>query len=255
MADNIHLGVRNRSTGESYVTACILPVLIGRRAGADIQVMLDGGNKRISREHGIIELGRGGLLYRDQSGNGSQVDGREVRGSRVALQAGFQLQIDSYTITEVKGGSLVVLSTDLRLNEMQRLELLPGRGIGVAASGRRADLIDLNRWDTWDRAIVGRFELAQTVPVFEQSDGGQPVTRNNARLTLDRTRLSPLDVLKTGETRIELFHFHTRHIVCGFDRCQLLNPPPLAANCRHCGHDLANAGSQSRFLAATSNGS
>ena len=146
MADNIHLGVRNRSTGESYVTACTLPVLIGRRAGADIQIMLDGSNKRISREHGIIELGRGGLLYRDQSGNGSQVDGREVRGSRVALQAGFQLQIDGYTITEVKGGSLVVLSTDFRLNELQRLELLPGRGIGVTASGRRADLIDLNRW-------------------------------------------------------------------------------------------------------------
>ena len=59
---------------------------------------------------------------------------------------------------------------------------------------------------------------------------------------------SHLDVIEIDNRRFEVLHPGEHRIVCGFDHCHLLNPPPLEANCRFCGRHLANAGGFSRIL-------
>ena len=74
------------------------------------------------------------------------------------------------------------------------------------------------------------------------------VTKNKSPVTQARTPLVSLDVIEIDGTRLEVLHPHENRIVCGYDRCHLLNPPPLEANCRFCGHHLANSGGFSRIL-------
>jgi len=250
MQEKIYLGVKDHDTGEYYVTSCTLPVQIGRQHDVNNQILLRHDNRRVSRIHGMIERTARGFVYTDSSGNGSRVSGLVVRDSRVALSPVFQIEIENYTVSRVDNlMPFVVLSTDERLSERQRLEILPGRGIGVTDTGRGMDLIDLNRWTEWDKSIVGHFETVEQRPYWVTfGDAAYAVIRNKSPISQDRTPLESLDVLKIGSTRFEILHPHEQRIVCGYEKCNLLNRPPLEANCRHCGRHLGNTGGFSRVL-------
>ncbi|MGE0698151.1 MAG: FHA domain-containing protein [Hyphomicrobiaceae bacterium] len=269
MDEKIYLGVRNHDTGDYYVAACTFPVQIGRQHDMRNQVLLDPKYRTISRVHGTIEQTSRGFVYTDSSTSGSRVGGLVVRGSRVALSPGFTIDIENYTITKVEQAPFVILATTATLLETQRFEVMPGRGVGVAESaairrrypdrqpavdlpGVALEMLDLNRWTNWEIATVGRFEFSDANPVWVTT--GRPslqVNRNKAPIPAgqERTPLAVLDVVEVGTMRFEVLHPHeARGIVCGYERCHLLNPPPLEANCRFCGRHLANAGGFSRIL-------
>ena len=266
MQEKLYLGVRNHTTGDYFVAACSLPAQIGKQHDVNNQVLLDPKYRTISRIHGMIERTSRGFVYTDSSANGSRVGGLVVRDSRVALAPTFQIEIENYTIARVEAQPFVVLSTNAALRELQTFELLPGRGIGVgslralrrASPQRQAtvderdaahELVDFNRWTEWGMPVLGRFEVTDNQPVWvANDDGGDAVRKNKAPITQERTPLVSLDVIEIEGTRIEILHPHESRIVCGYDRCHLLNPPPLEANCRFCGHHLANSGGFSRLL-------
>jgi hypothetical protein len=232
------------------------------------QVLLDPRYRTISRIHGIIERTSRGFVYTDSSTSGSRVGGLVVRASRVALPLNFEIEIENYTIARVDISPLVILSTTAKLDEVQRFDLLPGRGIGVAEidailrrypdrrpavpkSGVTLELLDLNRWTDWEIDTVGRFELTDNRPVWVSSDRARITPRRNKSpvpKAQERTQLAALDVIELGPMRFEVLHPQEPRVVCGYERCHLLNPPPLEANCRFCGRHLANAGGFSRLL-------
>ena len=266
MQEKLYLGVKNHATGDYFVAACSLPAQIGKQHDVNNQVLLDPKYRTISRIHGMIERTTRGFVYTDSSANGSRVGGLVVRDSRVALSSSFQIEIENYTISRVETHPFVVLSTNAELKELQSLELLPGRGFGlgeVRALNRKSphrisnvdagtathELLDLNRWTEWDMPLVGRLEVADQQPVWVASDlPGLTVRKNKSPVTQARTPLVALDVIEIDGTRLEILTQHESRIVCGNDRCHLLNPPPLEANCRFCGHHLANSGGFSRLL-------
>jgi hypothetical protein len=235
------------------------------------QVLLDPQYRTISRIHGMIERTQRGFVYTDSSASGSRIGGLVVRDSRVALAPTFHIEIENYTISRVDMTPYVIFSTTDKLDEVQTFEVLPGRGVGVAeidmvedvrrrypgskpvvrVAGATLELIDLNRWTEWDIETLGRFEAGDQGPVWLPR--GQPkaaVRRNKSPIPpqQQRTVLAALDVLEMGPMRFEILHPHEPRVVCGYERCHLLNPPPLEANCRFCGRHLANAGGFSRIL-------
>lgn len=268
MQEKVYLGIKNHDTGDYYVTACTLPAQIGRQHDMHNQVLLDPQYRTISRIHGMIERTSRGFVYTDSSTSGSRVGGLVVRDSRVALAPSFHIDIENYTISRVDITPFVIFSTTAKLVELQSMEVLPGRGVGVAdhaaiklrhpgrkpivdVPGANFELIDLNRWTEWDIKAVGRFELSDQQPVWVQGTGAQvPVLRNKSPIQpqQERTPLVALDVIEIGTLRFEILHPHEPRMVCGYERCHLLNPPPLEANCRFCGRHLANAGGFSRIL-------
>lgn len=250
MQEKIYLGVKDHDSGDYYVAACTLPVQIGRQHDVNNQILLRHDNRRVSRIHGMIEKTARGFVYTDSSGNGSRVGGLVVRDSRVALSPVFQIEIESYTISRVDLMPFIVLSTDEHASiERQRLEILPGRGIGVIDTGRGMDMVDLNRWTEWDKPLLGHFEVGEQQPYWvTQSIGAVSMVRNKSPISQERTGLESLDVLKVDKTRFEILHPHEQRIVCGYDKCHLLNKPPLEANCKHCGRHLGNTGGFSRIL-------
>ena len=266
MQEKLYVGVKNHATGEFFVAACSLPAQIGKQHDVNNQVLLDPKYRTISRIHGMIERTTRGFVYTDSSANGTRVGGLVVRDSRVALSPTFQIEIENYTISRADAHPFVVLSTNAKLKELQTLELLPGRGLGlgevnalnrksphrisnVAAGDAVHELIDLNRWTEWDMPIAGRLEVVDQQAVWVASDDTAVTARKNkSPITQARTPLVPLDVIEVEGTRLEILTKQESRIVCGNDRCHLLNPPPLEANCRFCGHHLANSGGFSRLL-------
>lgn len=268
MQEKVYLGIKNHDTGDYYVAACTLPAQIGRQHDMSNQVLLDPKYRTISRIHGMIERTTRGFVYTDSSTSGSRVGGLVVRDSRVALSPSFQIDIENYTLSRVDITPFVILSTTAKLDEVQRFEVLPGRGIGVAepaeitrrfptrkpvidVPGATLEMIDLNRWTNWEVEAAGRFELTDAHPVWISTGGSRlKVRRNKSPLPggQERTPLVALDVIEVGPMRFEVLHPHEPRIVCGYERCHLLNPPPLEANCRFCGRHLANAGGFSRIL-------
>ncbi len=270
MQEKVYLGIKNHDTGDYYVTACTLPAQIGRQHDMRNQVLLDPRYRTISRIHGMIERTQRGFVYTDSSTSGSRIGGLVVRDSRVALSSTFQIEIENYTVSRVDITPFVIFSTTDRLVEVQSLDVLPGRGVGVAdvaavAEARRRfpgatfaahvpgatlEMIDLNRWTEWDIETLGRFEAGDQGPIWvTRGEPSSPIRRNKSPLTQERTPLATLDVLEIGAMRFEVLHPHEpRGVVCGYERCHLLNPPPIEANCRFCGRHLANAGGFSRIL-------
>lgn len=248
MQDRIYLGVRNHETGEFYVTACTVPVHIGRQHDVNNQVLLDPKYRSISRMHGLIRKSQRGFDYVDSSSSGSRIGGLLVRDSRVSLPPMFKIEIENYTIERIEAEPLVILVTDSQLTELGKLELLPGRGIGITAGQSGLEITDLNRWTEWDKPQVARFELSEGQPIIMIEDSQRALRRNKSMLTAPRTSLASLDVIEIDNRRFEVLHPGEHRIVCGFDRCHLLNPPPLEANCRFCGRHLANAGGFSRIV-------
>ena len=266
MQEKLYLGIKNHATGDYFVAACSLPAQIGKQHDVNNQILLDPKYRTISRIHGMIERTSRGFVYTDSSANGSRVGGLVVRDSRVALAPTFQIEIENYTISRVEVHVFTVLSTTAGLKELQTLELLPGRGLGVGearsinkknparipainANDGSHEMIDLNRWTEWDLPLIGRLEVADQQAVWVAADAQTvPVRKNKSPITQARTPLASLDVIEIDGTRIEILKPHESRIVCGYDRCHLLNPPPLEANCRFCGHHLANSGGFSRLL-------
>lgn len=268
MHEKVYLGIRNNDTGDYYVAACTLPAQVGRQHDMHNQVLFDPKYRTISRIHGMIERTSRGFVYTDSSTSGSRVGGLVVRDSRVALPPTFEIEIENYTVSRVEMMPFIVISTTDKLDEVQRFEILPGRGVGVAetsaikrrypdrvlealSTGAALEMIDLNRWTNWDVETVGRFELSDQSPVWIGSERSRLAAKRNKSLvppTQARTPLSVLDVIEIGDMRFEVLHPHEPRVVCGYERCHLLNPPPLEANCRFCGRHLANAGGFSRLL-------
>jgi hypothetical protein len=268
MHEKVYLAIKNHDTGEYCVVACTLPAQIGRQHGMQNQVLLDPKYRTISRIHGMIERTSRGFVYTDSSTSGSRVGGLVVRDSRVALPQNFEIDIENYTVSRVELTAFVVLSTTDKLDEVQRFEVLPGHGVGLAETsaikrrypdrkliveplGAGLEMIDLNRWTDWDIETIGRFELSDQAPVWVNGERSRPTVRRNKSpvpQTQTRTALAALDVVEVGAMRFEILHPHEPRVVCGYERCHLLNPPPLEANCRFCGRHLANAGGFSRLL-------
>jgi len=268
MHDRIYLGIKNHDTGDYYVAACTLPAQIGRQHDMRNQVLLDPRYRTISRIHGMIERTSRGFVYTDSSTSGSRIGGLVVRDSRVALPANFEIEIENYTVSRVEITPFVILSTNANLDEVQRIEVLPGRGVGIAeinaitqrypdrsptvqAPGANLELLDLDRWTNWEIENVGHFELTDNHPVWVMPKRSRMIVRRNKAVVSEkqeRTQLAGLDVIEIGPMRFEVLHPHEPRVICGYERCHLLNPPPLEANCRFCGRHLANAGGFSRIL-------
>lgn len=134
MQEKIYLGVKNHATGDYYVVACTVPVQIGKQHDVNNQILLDPRYRTISRVHGMIEKTSRGYIYSDSSANGSRVGGLVVRDSKVALSPSFQIDIENYSITKVEAHPFIILSTTPDLLQIQSVELLPGRGYGIADS-------------------------------------------------------------------------------------------------------------------------
>ena len=132
MQEKVYLGIKNHDTGDYYVTACTLPAQIGRQHDMRNQVLLDPQYRTISRIHGMIERTSRGFVYTDSSTSGSRVGGLVVRDSRVALAPTFHIEIENYTISRVDMTPFVIYATTDKLVEVQALEVLPGRGVGIA---------------------------------------------------------------------------------------------------------------------------
>jgi hypothetical protein len=242
--------VTNRSTGEQFVTPCRLPVQIGRQSGVGSQVLLDSSYRGVSRIHGTIEQTSRGDVYSDTSTYGSRVGGLLVHGSKMALSGRFSIEIDQFTITRIEIQTpIVVVHTDGQLNQLAQIELLPGRGLGILAPAQSPRLVDLNRWEHWDKPLLGRIEIADAQPFFARGDHTDiEVKKNRTPIKQDRVLLSPLDVLVVQGHRFEILHPHEGRVVCGNKECHMLNKPPLAGNCRYCGRDLAGTGGFSRIV-------
>jgi hypothetical protein len=268
MQEKVYLGVRNHDTGDYFVAACSLPAQIGRQHDMHNQVLLDPKYRTISRIHGMIERTPRGFVYTDSSTSGSRIGGLVVRDSRVALSPSFQIEIENYTINRVDITPFIVVATTSALEALQTSEILPGRGVGIATwsaiharhparkpavdgAGAELELIDLNRWTEWEIQAIGHFAASDDRPAWiGTGEPTTPILRNKSPLPKGQQRipLSALDVLEIAGMRFEVLHPHEPRVVCGYDRCHLLNPPPLEANCRFCGRHLANAGGFSRIL-------
>jgi hypothetical protein len=248
MQEKIYLGVRNHDTGEYFVAACTLPAQIGRQHDVENQVLLDPKYRSVSRIHGMIERTQRGFVYTDSSARGSRVSGLVVRDSRVALQPLFKIDIENFTIERVELLPFIVLATDGQLNELGRMDLVPGRGLGVLNPDGTPILADLNRWTEWDKPQLCRFETGDQTPLLIRETDDVAITRNKSLVKQSQVPLASLDVVEIGDFRFEILHPREHRIVCGYERCHLLNPPPIEANCRFCGRHLANAGGFSRVL-------
>lgn len=250
MQEKIYLSVRNQATGENYVAGCTLPVRMGKHPDSGNQILFDPKYRTISRVHGTIEASQRGQIFVDSSSNGSRVSGLVVRGSRVSLTGNFKIEIDDYVIARVEMAPLLILSTDGSLLELQRLDLLPGRGVGLSRRGSAIALLDLNRWTEWDKPVAARFETSDGQNYLVVDDDGvrEGVRINKSKVANSRTLVEPLDVVELDGIRFEVIDPRERRIVCGHATCHLLNPPPYEADCRWCGRHLANTGAFSRVL-------
>ncbi|MEO8651216.1 MAG: FHA domain-containing protein [Hyphomicrobiaceae bacterium] len=250
MTDKVYLSISNDVTGEHYVAGCRLPVRFGKHPDSDNQVLFDAKFRTISRVHGTIESTSRGLHYTDTSSNGSRVGGLVVRDAKVALSPRFEIEIGDYHVRPVEASPLTILTTEMALLELQRMELLPGRGVGVVRRGSTLAIADLNRWTEWDKPTVATFQIVadQSLLVVENADNGPPILINKSTVNKPRTVLSPLDVVEINHIRFEVLDPHMKSIVCSHETCQLLNRPPHEQNCKWCGRHLANTGAISRIL-------
>lgn len=250
MIEKLYLSISNDVTGEHYVAGCRLPVRLGKHPDSDNQVLFDAKFRAISRVHGTIESTARGLHYTDTSSNGSRVGGLVVRDAKVALSPRFDIEIGDYHVRPVEASPLTVLTTEMALLELQRMELLPGRGIGVVRRGSTLAIADLNRWTEWDKQTVAVFQVVadQNVLVVEDIDNAPPILINKSKVTKQRSVLAPLDVVEINNIRFEVLDPHMKSVVCSHETCQLLNRPPHEQNCKWCGRHLANTGAISRIL-------
>ena len=250
MTEKLYLSISNDMTGEQYVAGCTLPVRLGKHPDSGNQVLFDAKFRTISRVHGTIESTARGLHYTDTSSNGSRVGGLVVRDAKVALSPRFDIEIGDYHIRPTDAEPLTILTTETALLELQRLDLLPGRGIGIVRRGSTLAIADLNRWTEWDKQTVATFQMVadQALLVVENSDNGPPIRINKSEVNKPRTVLAPLDVVEVDHIRFEVLDPHMKSIVCSHESCQLLNRPPHEQNCKWCGRHLANTGAISRIL-------
>jgi hypothetical protein len=250
MTDKLYLSINNEVTGEHYVAGCRLPVRLGKHPDSDNQVLFDAKFRTISRVHGTIESTSRGLHYTDTSSNGSRVGGLVVRDAKVALSPRFDIEIGDYHIRPIEASPLTILTTEAALLELQRMDLLPGRGVGIVRRGSTLAITDLNRWTEWDKQLVATFQVVadQNVLAVENADDGPRVTINKSTVNKPRTSLSPLDVVEVDHIRFEVLDPQMKSIVCSHETCQLLNCPPHEQNCKWCGRHLANTGAISRIL-------
>lgn len=248
MTEKLYLSISNDVTGEHYVASCRLPVRLGKHP--DNEVLFDAKFRAISRWHGTIESTSRGLHYTDTSSNGSRVGGLVVRDAKVALSPKFEIEIGDYHVRPAEATPLTILTTEAALLELQRLELLPGRGIGIVRRGSTLAIADLNHWTEWDKPTIGTFLMVadQAVLSVENPDSGPPVRINKSQVNKPRTVLKPLDVVEIEHIRFEVLDPNMKSIVCSHETCQLLNRPPHEQNCKWCGRHLANTGAISRIL-------
>ena len=250
MIEKLYLAISNDVTGEQYVAGCRLPVRLGKHPDSDNQVLFDAKFRTISRVHGTIESTSRGLHYTDTSSNGSRVGGLVVRDAKVALSPRFEIEIGDYHVRPIEASPLTILTTEAALLELQRMDLLPGRGVGIVRRGSTLAIADLNRWTEWDKQLVATFQVVadQNVLVVENIDNGPTVLINKSTVNKPRTSLSALDVVEINHIRFEVLDPHMKSIVCSHETCQLLNCPPHEQNCKWCGRHLANTGAISRIL-------
>jgi len=250
MTDKLYLSISNDVTGEHYVAGCRLPVRLGKHPDSDNQVLFDAKFRTISRVHGTIESTSRGLHYTDTSSNGSRVGGLVVRDAKVALSPRFEIEIGDYHVRPIEASPLTILTTEAALLELQRMDLLPGRGVGIVRRGSTLAIADLNRWTEWDKQLVATFQVVadQSVLAVENTDDGPPVMINKSTVNKPRATLSPLDVVEINHIRFEVLDPQMKSIVCSHETCQLLNHPPHEQNCKWCGRHLANTGAISRIL-------
>lgn len=250
MTEKLYLSISNDVTGEHYVAGCTLPVRLGKHPDSGNQVLFDAKFRTISRVHGTIEASARGLHYTDMSSNGSRVGGLVVRDAKVALSPRFDIEIGDYHVRPADAEPLTILTTESALLELQRMELLPGRGIGIVRRGSTLALADLNRWTEWDKQTVATFQLVadQSLLVVDNLDDAPEIRINKSIVNKPRTVLTPLDVVEIDHIRFEVLDPHMKSIVCSHESCQLLNRPPHEQNCKWCGRHLANTGAISRIL-------
>lgn len=250
MNNKIFLSVRNTETGEDYIASCTLPARMGKHPDSGNQILFDAKFRAISRVHGMIEHSARGLHYTDSSANGSRVNGLVVRDAKVALSGRYEIEIGGYIIRPAEANPIVILSTDASLLEFQRMDLVPGRGIGVVRRSSTLALVDLNRWTEWDKSSPAHFQVLadQNMLVVDNDAERAGIRINKSPVNRTRTTLTPLDVVEIEGFRFEVLDPHQRSIVCRHATCQLLNTPPYEQDCRWCGRHLANTGAVSRVL-------
>ena len=77
-----------------------------------------------------------------------------MRDAKVALSPRFDIEIGDYHVRPVEASPLTILTTEAALLELQRMDLLPGRGVGIVLRGSTLAIADLNRWTEWDKQLA-----------------------------------------------------------------------------------------------------
>lgn len=248
MTGKLFIEVVDRSLGETFVVACTPPVRIGKQSGIGNAILLDRSHETVSRSHGVIEMHNGRYAYTDVSSNGSRIDGAPILRGRVSLSDMFSIEIGPCLLRPVHTHPFVLVVTDLRLNEIGRAELLPGRGLAIVEASGKVAFADLNRWSQRQSAAALRLSLSHGAPQIMLDSGQIEVTLNRGRLPAGASPLSRGDVLGIGDKRIEILKPGENYSLCNNSACNLLNPNNAEANCRWCGYHLAASGAVSRVI-------
>lgn len=246
MGDRVQIEVIDRLTGERRVESRPLPLEIGKKPQADNHILLDPGYTTISRIHGRLEQRGSGLVYVDDSSNGTTVAGNLVKGGEVALKGGETIQIENYELRIVEATPLIVKHTGPNLQPRSQIMLEPGQSAlikttetGIALAGAGEEPVD---------GVLGRVTFDGAGVVLELEDPAlvAEVKRNNGPVGGARVEARIFDVLSIRGDRLELMQPNHEKIVCGNPECHLLNDLPYEENCVWCGYYLAASGSFTR---------
>ncbi len=249
MSKRIFIEVKDNLTKERFVSACNLPVQIGKKPNVGNTILLDAKYRTISRIHGFIKEDTKGFVYYDQSANGSYVNEHFVHNQKVRFDKDDLLKIENYHIRLIKADPLTIFQTDQRLSKISEKHLLPGKGFAIRQDGDKIQLVDLNLYSGDDRRDIVRLYMRDDKIHCEVNPSYKSeIILNKSPQSKGKIVLNPFDVLEIDKFRFEILRPGEPKLVCGNTTCHLLNPLSYEENCRWCGRHLTAAGGQTRII-------
>lgn len=246
MDDRVQVEVTDRLTGERRVENCPLPLEIGKKPQAENHILLDARYATISRVHGRLERRGQGLVYIDESSNGTTIAGKLVKGAERALKGGEAIQIENYELRIIEAVPLLVKHTGPNLQPRGEFSLAPGSSLLITTTDTAVEVKEPD--GEGSDGVAGRltYDGAHVVLELNEPELVALVKRNNGPIKDVRVEANMFDVLAIRGDRLELLQPNHQKIVCGNPECHLLNELPYEENCIWCGYYLAASGSFTR---------
>lgn len=126
MSDKTYLRIHDSKYQSTFVVGRRAPITLGRSVEDDTHVILECPDSTISRVHGRIEQSGGGLIYIDDSRNGTLVGDAKLKQGSISLAHGAVIRIGHYEVAliEAPREPLIIVETDANLREIARMVLL-----------------------------------------------------------------------------------------------------------------------------------